>query len=135
LAALASTSLAQEEMQCRGLPIKFTDHQKAQIMECLDAAGIKTVWKIPADKLACFGVCILEKKEMLTADGKINHAKALKYIDAVMPDQYKKPLIDGVDQCIKDHGDKVKMDGDKACMSFMEVGQCVHDVFLDICVE
>jgi len=40
----------------------------------------------------------------MTDDGKINHEKALAYIDAVFPDSVKKALIDGVDQCIKDHG-------------------------------
>jgi len=70
---------------------------------------------------------------MLTPEGKINHEKALHYIDMAMPDGVKKPLIDGVDKCIKEHGDKVKMDNDPNCLTFMEVGQCVHDVFIDIC--
>jgi len=134
-AGLFSVALAQEETQCRGKDLKFTDHQKAQIAECLDAVGIKTIWKIPAAKLACFGVCILEKKDLMTPEGKINHEKSLKYIDAVMPDEFKKELIDGVDKCIKDHGDKVKKKDDPTCMTFMDVGQCVHDVFLDVCVD
>lgn len=29
-------------------------------------------------------------------------------------------------------GHKVKADNDPKCMSFMEVGQCVHDVFFDV---
>jgi hypothetical protein len=41
----------------------------------------------------------------LTADGKINHAKALDYIDKHMPDaETKKLLIDAADKCIKEHG-------------------------------
>jgi len=130
-----SSVLAQEETQCKGKEIKLTEKQKAQFTECLTESGIKTVWKIPPAKLACFGVCLLEKKEMLTAEGKINHEKALKYIEAAMPDEYKKPLIDAVDKCIKEHGDKVKVKDDKMCSSFLDVGTCVHDAFFDICVD
>lgn len=44
--------LCQEETQCAGEDVKLTDHQRAIITECLDKAGIKSIWKIPADKLA-----------------------------------------------------------------------------------
>jgi len=125
----------QEETQCAGEEIKMDEHQKAVIADCLEAAGIKSVWKIPADKLACFGVCLLEKKDMMTAEGKINHQKALKYIEELMPEKVRKPLIDGVDKCIKEHGDKVKGKNDPTCVTFMDVGQCVHEVFLDVCLE
>lgn len=68
----------------------------------------------------------------MTPEGKINHEKALKYIEEVMPEKVRKPLIDGVDKCIKEHGDKVKGNNDPTCITFMDVGQCVHDVFLDV---
>jgi len=135
LASLSLGVLGQEETMCAGEDVKLTDHDKASITECLGKVNVKTVWKMPADKLPCFGVCILEKKEMLTADGKINHEKALKYIEAAMPDKVRKPLIDGIDKCIKEHGQNVKVKDDPGCMSFLNVGQCVHDVFLDVCIE
>jgi len=86
-------AFAQEELTCQGQELNLNDHQKAQITECLDAAGIKSIWKIPAEKLAvsvfqlqqflrfirakvlirlifhnfqCLGVCILEKKGMVS---------------------------------------------------------------------
>lgn len=62
---------AQEETKCAGEAVKMTEHQKAQITECLNETGIKTVWRIPADKLSCFGVCILEKKGMVS-NSKVN---------------------------------------------------------------
>lgn len=42
----------QEESQCAGEEVKLDDHQKAIITECLEKVGIKSIWKIPADKLA-----------------------------------------------------------------------------------
>jgi hypothetical protein len=71
----------------------------------------------------------------LTKEGKINHEKALKYIEMTMPDKVKHKLIDGIDKCIKEHGQNVKVKDDPGCMSFLHVGQCTHDVFLDICIE
>jgi hypothetical protein len=53
----------------------------------------------------------------LTTDGKINHEKALKYIEAVMPDKVRKQLVEGVDKCIKEHGEKVKGKDDPGCVS------------------
>jgi hypothetical protein len=29
-------------------------------------------------------------------------------------------------------GSKVKQDNDPNCMSYMEVGQCVHEIFLEV---
>ncbi|ODM97590.1 hypothetical protein Ocin01_09076 [Orchesella cincta] len=130
-----SAVYSQEETSCAGEEVKLDDSQKAVLSECLDKVGIKSIWKIPADKLACFGVCLLEKKDLMTPEGKINHEKALKYIEAVMPEKVRKPLIDGVDKCIKEHGDKVKGNDDPTCVTFMDVGQCVHDIFLDVCVD
>ncbi len=94
---------------------------------------------------------------MLTSDGMLDHQKILDYIQDVMkPDEVKKPLVDGTDQCIKDHGmtvnnvfksysksnllfpftipigSKVKNDKDPNCLSYMEVGLCVHDIFLEV---
>jgi len=129
------TVYCQEETHCAGEEVKMDDHQKAVITDCLEAVGIKSVWKMPIDKLACFGVCILEKKDMMTPEGKINHEKALKYIEEIMPEKVRKPLIDGIDKCIKEHGDKVKGKDDPTCVTFMEVGQCVHEVFLDVCID
>jgi len=57
-------------MQCRGVDLDMTDKQKGQVTECLTEAGIKSVWKIPAEKLACFGVCILRKKDLVSLKKK-----------------------------------------------------------------
>lgn len=41
----------------------------------------------------------------LTEDGKINHEKALKYVEAHMKDkETQKMLVDAADKCIKEHG-------------------------------
>ncbi|CAG7830265.1 unnamed protein product [Allacma fusca] len=127
---------AQEETQCRGHDVNLTTEQRKQITDCLAESGISTIWKIPAEKLACFGVCILEKKKLMTDDGKLNKPKILDYIDMIMrPEEVKQPLKEGITKCMEDHGDKVRGNDDPTCMTFMEVGQCVHDVFLDICIE
>ncbi|OXA61977.1 General odorant-binding protein 1 [Folsomia candida] len=123
-ASLISVSWGQEETKCAGEEVTLTDQQKTQITECLNEAKIKTVWKIPADKLSCFGVCILDKKGMLTPEGKINHEKAFKYIEMTMPSKVRKPLIEGIDKCIKEHGQDVKVKDDPGCMSFLHVGNC-----------
>lgn len=78
---------------CRGVALNMTDKQKGMITECLTESKIKSVWKIPADKLSvssilciiiifliliicikmsslilqCFGVCILKKKELVSS--------------------------------------------------------------------
>ncbi|ODM88216.1 General odorant-binding protein 72 [Orchesella cincta] len=131
---MACAVYSQEETSCAGEEVKLDDSQKAVLSECLDKVGIKSIWKIPADKLACFGVCLLEKKDLMTPEGKINHEKALKYIEAVMPEKVRKPLIDGVDKCIKEHGDKVKGNDDPTCVTFMDVGNA-STIFLDVCVD
>ncbi len=82
-------------------------------------------------------------------------------MDVMKPDDVKKPLKEGTEKCMKDHGerlchpetkikirirfkytdkiftlietgDKVEGNNDPKCMTFMEVGQCVHDVFFDV---
>ncbi|OXA59207.1 uncharacterized protein LOC110844281 [Folsomia candida] len=133
-AILLSVCHCQEETTCGGEEVKLTALQKFQIQSCLDATGKKSVWKIPADKLLCFGVCVLEKKGMLTPTGKIDHAKAIKYIEDAISPKLRKPLVTGIDKCIKEHGQDVKVKNDPGCMSFMAVGQCVHDVYLEVCI-
>ncbi|OXA50983.1 uncharacterized protein LOC110853407 [Folsomia candida] len=128
--------VAQEETMCRGVALNMTDKQKGMITECLTESKIKSVWKIPADKLSCFGVCILKKKELLTAEGKLDHDKIFSYVEMVMkPDEVKKPMKDGIEKCLKEHGDKVQVKDDTKCMTFLEAGQCVHDVFFELCMD
>jgi len=129
-----SGAYGQEETLCRGVPLNMNESQKAMITDCLTENKIKSVWKIPVEKLSCFGVCVLKKKGLLTPGGKLDHEKIFKYIDQVMkPDEIVKPLKDGIDKCIKEHGEKVQADNDPKCSTFLEVGQCVHDIFFDLC--
>ncbi|CAL8125264.1 unnamed protein product [Orchesella dallaii] len=135
-AILFGIATAQDEIACRGVDLNMTAEQKAQVTDCLAENGIKSVWKIPVEKLSCFGVCILKKKKLLTAAGKLDHDKILNYImDVMKPDEVKVPLKDGTEKCMKEHGDKVEGNNDPKCMTFMEVGQCVHDVFFDVCID
>jgi len=134
IAFLITLARAQEELVCRGEDVVFTEKEKGQIGECLKESKIDNVFKIPMEKLPCFGVCLLTKKDMLTDDGKINHEKALKYIEAHMKNkETQKLLVDAADKCIKDHGQDVKVKDDPTCSTFMGVGQCVHDAFFEIC--
>jgi hypothetical protein len=49
----------------------------------------------------------MERKNLLTSDGMLDHQKILDYINDVMkPDAVKKPLVDGTDKCIKEHGNE-----------------------------
>ncbi len=46
----------------------------------------------------------MEKKNLLK-DGSLDHEKILSYINDIMrPEEVKKPLIEGTDKCIKEHG-------------------------------
>jgi len=129
-AVFFGTATAQDEIACRGQDLNMTEAQKGHVTDCLKENGIKSIWKIPVEKLPCFGVCILKKKKLLTADGKLNHDKILNYImDVMKPDEVKVPIKDGIEKCMKEHGDKIEGNNDPKCMTFMEVGQCVHDVF------
>lgn len=83
----------------------MTDAQKTFITDCLREINIVSVWKLPLDKISCFGICVLEKKNLLNADGGLDHDKIYNYImDVMKPDSVKKPIVDGVEKCIKDHG-------------------------------
>ena len=44
--------VGQEETQCRGHDVNLTPEQRGQITDCLKEAGISSIWKIPAEKLA-----------------------------------------------------------------------------------
>ena len=44
--------MGQEETQCRGHDVNLTPEQRGQITDCLKEAGISSIWKIPAEKLA-----------------------------------------------------------------------------------
>ena len=50
-------------------------------------------------------MCILEKKKLMTDDGKLNKPKILDYIDMVMrPEEVKGLLKDGISKCMEEHG-------------------------------
>jgi len=126
----------QEEIQCLGQDLNMTNTQLKVVTDCLREAKIVSVWKIPIEKISCFGICILEKKKLLNAKGGLDHDQILKYImDVLKPDKVKKPIVEGVEKCIKDHGTKVRQPNDPNCLEFNTVGLCVHDVFLEACVE
>jgi len=126
----------QEEIQCLGQDLNMTATQVKVLTDCLAEAKIVNIWKIPMEKISCLGICILEKKMLLTKKGGLDHDKILKYITDVMkPDKVKKPLVQGVEKCIKDHGTKVRQPNDPNCLEFNSVGLCVHDVFLETCIE
>lgn len=83
----------------------MTDAQIAQVTDCMREIKIVSLWKIPMEKINCFGLCILEKKKLLTDAGGLDHDKIYKYImDVMKPDKVKKPIVEGVEKCIKDHG-------------------------------
>ena len=47
----------------------------------------------------------MERKGLLTQDGMLDHEKILDYIYHTMqPEAVKKPLVEGTDKCIKEHG-------------------------------
>lgn len=50
-------------------------------------------------------MCILEKKKLMTAEGKLDKPKILDYIEMVMrPEEVKAPLKAGISKCMDDHG-------------------------------
>lgn len=48
--------MGQEETQCRGHDVNLSPEQRGQITDCLKDAGISSIWKIPAEKLAVSSV-------------------------------------------------------------------------------
>jgi len=61
--------MGQEEIQCLGQDLNMTDTQTKVLTDCLAEAKIVSIWKIPMEKVSCFGICILEKKMLLNAKG------------------------------------------------------------------
>lgn len=45
------TVVGQDEIQCRGNDLNMTDAQKGHVTDCLKENGIKSIWKIPVEKL------------------------------------------------------------------------------------
>lgn len=48
---LKGTVVGQDEISCKGMDLNMTDAQRGHITECLRENGIKSVWKIPVEKL------------------------------------------------------------------------------------
>lgn len=43
--------MGQDEISCKGMDLNMTDAQRGHITECLRENGIKSIWKIPVEKL------------------------------------------------------------------------------------
>ncbi|CAG7830264.1 unnamed protein product, partial [Allacma fusca] len=133
--SLISLCLGESEMQCQGHDMKYNSTQMEQTKECLGYHGTTSIWKLKSTDFPCFGMCMLKSRDFLGDDGEhVVLQRVMEYIDMIAPEKAKAGLKDMLTNCVKLHGDKVRSKDDpKSCMTFMEVGHCFRDAFVEIC--
>ncbi|OXA38985.1 uncharacterized protein LOC110861457 [Folsomia candida] len=118
--------------KCRGVDLDATEDHMMHVTDCLSKAGAKEFHDVPAEKMPCFGKCVMEKKGIIDDKGLPHKENIMKLITDNMPKAVHDDLNKRMENCLAEETSMIDP-ADPSCNTYMPLGMCMHLSFLEEC--